>query len=174
MRKSTVVAPAEVHKSLQGLADSHVDEGASSVAGVGAFTWPGSPAAQSMWAARDGLCKKLRRRADLRMRQDNFSCSERAGLSCRGAPLAMPRILVSTVCGARCAAVPSVGRAVSSDELTPQAKWTTPPTREQQCSARRSRVTVPAEVHKSLQGVADSHVDEGAFSVAGVWAFTWS
>ena len=41
MRKSTVVAPAEVNKSLQGLADSHVDEGASSVAGVGAFTWPG-------------------------------------------------------------------------------------------------------------------------------------
>ena len=41
MRKSTVVAPAEANKSLQGLADSHVDEGASSVAGVGAFTWPG-------------------------------------------------------------------------------------------------------------------------------------
>ena len=101
MRKSTVVAPAEVHKSLQGLADSHVDEGASSIAGVGAFTWRGSPAAQSMWVARDGLCKKLPRRADLRMRQDNFSCSERAEFSCNEAQLAMPTIFVSTVGGAR-------------------------------------------------------------------------
>ena len=100
-RKSTVVAPAEVHKSLQGLADSHVDEGASSIAGVGAFTWRGSPAAQIMWVARDGLCKKLQRRADLRMRQDNFSCSERAEFSCHEAPLAMPTIFVSTVWSAR-------------------------------------------------------------------------
>ena len=77
-RKSTLLAPAEAEKSPQGLADSHVDEGACSVAGVGASTRSGSPAAQSMSVARDGLCESLPSCADLRMGQDIFSGSERA------------------------------------------------------------------------------------------------
>ena len=77
-RKSTLLAPAEAEKSPQGLADSHVDEGACSVAGVGASTRSGSPAAQSMSVARDGLCESLPSRADLRMGQDIFSGNERA------------------------------------------------------------------------------------------------
>ena len=77
-RKSTLLAPAEAEKSPQGLADSHVDEGACSVAGVGASTRSGSPAAQSMSVARDGLCESLPSCADLRVGQDNFSGNERA------------------------------------------------------------------------------------------------
>ena len=55
-----------------------------------------------------------------------------------------------------------VGRPLSSGELTPDAKWAARRTRERQCSARKSTLLAPAEAEKSPQGLADSHVDEGA------------
>ena len=191
MRKSTVVAPAEVHKSLQGLADSHVDEGACSVAGVGASTRSGSPAAQSMSVARDGLCESLPSRAELRMGQDNFSGSERAeapmiGLEssptgredrgpherrlARGSATEARainfhlawRVALHLASCVHCQRGGGEGRgqpprrsAVSSGELTPDAKWAARRTRERQCSARKSTLLAPAEAEKSPQGLAD-------------------